>query len=96
MTVPDDTLVTELHVNVMGKIFWATLAAALVGKIVSTKIRGSRSQIDAVTNALISSRAFQDELSRPGATVDSVIEKLHIKQMSARDFRSKFGIDWPL
>ena len=86
----------ELHIGTMGKIFFATLGAALVGKIVSTKIRGSRDQIDVITNALMSSRAFQDELSRPGATVDSVIEKLKIKHMSASEFERKFGISWPL
>lgn len=86
----------ELHVNLFGKLFFATIAAGLVGQIVSTKIRGSRDQIDTISNAIIASKAFQDELKRPGATAESVIEKLKIKQMSAQDFERKFGIDWPL
>lgn len=88
--------INELKVNLLGKIFFGTLAAWLVGKAVNTKLRGSKDQIDAITAALTSSRKFQDELNRPGATVDSVVEKLGIKHMSATEFERKLGVPWPL
>lgn len=86
----------ELRVNLLGKVFFATLGAWLVGKFVNTKLRGSRDEIEAVGNALAASRRFQDELNRPGATVDSVVQKLGIKHMSASEFERVLGVPWPL
>ena len=88
--------INELKVNLLGKVFFATLGAWMVGKYVNTKIRGNRSEIEAIGNALASSRRFQDELNRPGATVDSVMRKLGVKHMSAAQFERTFGIRWPL
>ena len=86
----------ELHVNLIGKLFFATLSAWLLGRTVNTKLRGNSSQIEAVVNALSASRRFQDELNRPGATVDSVVQKLGIKHMSATEFERVLGVPWPL
>jgi hypothetical protein len=88
--------INELRVNTLGKIFFATLAAWIVGKAVNTKLRGSREEVEAVANALASSRRFQDELNRPGATVDSVVQKLGVKHMSASEFERVLGVPWPL
>jgi len=94
--VNEKKAINELKVNTLGKIFFATLAAWLVGKVVSTKIRGSREEVEAVGNALAASKIFQDELNRSGATVDSVIQKLNIKHMSASEFERTLGVPWPL
>lgn len=88
--------INELKVNLLGKVFFATLGAWLIGKVVNTKLRGNRDEIEAIGNALASSRRFQDELNRPGATVDSVIQKLGIKHMSASEFERVLGVPWPL
>jgi hypothetical protein len=86
----------EGYLNLTGKIFLASLGAWMVGKYVNTKLRGSRDEVAAVSNALMASKRFQEELRRPGASVQSVIEKLHIKQMSAAEFERVLGIKWPL
>ena len=86
----------ELHLNLLGKIFFAACAAWLVGKATNVKVRGTRAEIDAVTNAMMSSRRFQDELRRPGATVESVMQKLGLKHASAREFERILGVPWPL
>lgn len=88
--------INELKVNLLGKVFFATLGAWLVGKYVNTKLRGSQSEIEAVGNALAASRRFQDELNRPGASVESVVQKLGIKHMSASEFERVLGVPWPL
>lgn len=88
--------INELRVNLLGKVFFATLGAWLVGKYVNTKLRGSQSEIEAVGNVLAASRRFQDELNRPGATVESVVQKLGIKHMSASEFERVLGVPWPL
>ena len=67
-----------------------------MGKVVNTKIRGNQDEMNTVANALMASRRFQDELHRPGASVQSVIEKLKIKQMSASEFERVLGVAWPL
>lgn len=84
------------YLNMTGKLLLASLGAWLVGKVVNTKIRGNQDEMSAVANALMASRRFQDELHRPGATVQSVIEKLKIKQMSASEFERVLGVSWPL
>ena len=86
----------ELHLNLLGKIFFTTLGAWLVGKTVNTKIRGTESEVRAVKNAMIASKRFQDELHRPGASVESVVEKLGVKHMTAQEFEKTFNIPWPL
>jgi len=86
----------ELRINFIGKLFFATLGAWLLGRAVNTKLKGSQEQIQAVANALSASKKFQDELSRPGATVDSVVQKLGVKHMSATEFERVLGVPWPL
>lgn len=86
----------EMFLNFTGKMFIASLGAWLAGKYVNTKLKGTRDEIDAVADALLSSRKFQEELNRPGATVESVIQKLRVKEMSASTFQRVFGIKWPL
>lgn len=92
----DKKQLNELRVNLLGKVFFATLGAWMVGKMVNTRLRGNRNEIQAIGNALASSRRFQDELSRPGATVDSVVQKLGVKNMSASEFERVLGVRWPL
>lgn len=89
-------LTEDLYLNTTGKIFLASLGAWMVGKYVNTKLKGSRDEVSAVADALLSSRKFQDELNRPGATVESVVEKLRVKEMSASTFERVFGVKWPL
>jgi hypothetical protein len=92
----DDVVQEGAHLSLTGKIMFASMGAWLVGKLVNTKLRGTKSEIEAVANALMSSRKFQEELKHPGATVDSVMEKLRVKQMSAEEFERVLGIPWPL
>lgn len=86
----------ELHLNLVGKLMFTAIGAWLVGRACGVKIRGSEKEIEAVTNAMMASRRFQDELSRPGATVDSVMNKLGLKHASAREFENILGVSWPL
>lgn len=86
----------DLYFNTTGKLFLASLGAWMVGKYVNTKLRGNRDEISAIANALMSSRKFQEELNRPGASVESVMEKMRVKEMSASTFERVFGVRWPL
>lgn len=85
-----------LFLNFTGKMMLASLGAWMLGKYVGTKLRGNKEEISAVSNALLSSKKFQEELNRPGASVASVMEKMRIKEMSASTFERVFGVKWPL
>lgn len=89
-------MINELHLNLLGKVAFATFAAWLIGKSTNLKVRGTPDQVNAVSNALLSSRRFQDELNRPGASVESVVQKLGVKHMSAQEFERVLGVPWPL
>ena len=88
--------INELKLNLLGKIFFAAVGAWLVGKAVNLKIRGTPEEVQAVANAMMASRTFQEELSRSGATVESVMQKLGLKHASAREFERILGVPWPL
>lgn len=82
-----------------GKIFFASVAAYLAGKVASgtfLKVRGKPDELRAIADALVASKAFQDELKRPGATIDSVIDKMNLKNMTAQKFKQITGKNWPL
>lgn len=84
------------YLNLTGKLLFASMGAWLVGKLVNMKIRGTESEVTAVANALMASKRFQEELNRDGASVESVIEKLRVKNMSAAEFERVLGVPWPL
>ena len=88
--------INELKLNLLGKIFFASVGAWLVGKAVNMKIRGTPDEIQAVSNAMMASRRFQEELNRDGATVESVMQKLGLKHATAREFERVLGVPWPL
>lgn len=85
-----------LQMNLLGKIFFTALGAWMVGKATNIKLRGTKEEINTIVEAMLASRRFQDELNRPGATIDSVIEKLGLKHASAREFERILQVPWPL
>lgn len=89
----------EGALSTTGKIFFAAVAAYLAGKIASgafLKLRGKPDELRAIADAIVASKAFQDELKRPGATIDSVIEKMNLKNVTAQKFKQITGQVWPL
>jgi len=60
------------------------------------KIRATKEQIKAIMDAITSSVEFQEEISKPGATIESVIQKLNLKNTSKANFEQITGKKWPL
>jgi hypothetical protein len=102
-------LLTEWELSWVGKLFFAGVAAYLGGKAANSlaggeqvvpklpiKIKGTPEQIKAVVDAITSSKAFQDEIRKNGATVDSVISKLNLKNLNKANFERVIGKKWPL
>ena len=89
-------VLNELHLNTVGKVFFATVGAWLVGKAITTKLRGSQNEVKTVANVLLATKRLQEELYRPTATVESIVEKIGEKHMSAKEFERTFNVPWPL
>lgn len=99
MTKKTENALTEGNLSTTGKIFFAAVAAYLAGKIASgafLKLRGKPDELRVIADAIVASKAFQDELKRPGATIDSVIEKMNLKNVTAAKFKQITGQSWPL
>jgi len=86
----------ELKLNLLGKIMFASIGAWIIGKATNVKLRGSKEEVNAIASAMLSSRRFQDELERPGADVNSVMQKLGLKNASANEFERILGVRFPL
>lgn len=90
----------ELKLTWAGKLFFASVAAYLasgaVAKRMPIKVRGNKQQMEALAKAIVGSKAFQREMKKPGATVDSVMDKMNLKNMTAQNFKQLTGVDWPL
>jgi hypothetical protein len=84
------------EITTVGKIFLAGIAAAILGKASNMRVRGTPDEIAALKDALLASREFQEELRRPGATVQSIMDRLHLKNVSAEEFEKRLGVPWPL
>lgn len=106
-----DTIITEwLHIprmpspvsgayklSAVGKLFFASLIVTLMtGKSSPFRISGRQEDIQILARAIQSSKRFQDEIRKPGATIDSVIRSMDLKNVDARNFQARFGVPWPL
>jgi hypothetical protein len=60
------------------------------------KLRGKPEQIRAVTDAITASKEYQREIKKPGASVESVIQKLNLRNMSKERFRELTGKNFPI
>jgi hypothetical protein len=60
------------------------------------KVKGTPEQIQAITNAIVTSKEYQDEITREGATIEGVLEKLKQRNMAKNDFLKRTGKIWPL
>lgn len=86
----------ELHVNGVGKVLFAAVAAWLAGHAVSLRIRASKLEAIALARAMVASKRFQQELAKPGATIEAVMHALADKTRSAKEFETAFDVRWPL
>ena len=89
--------INSYKMTTLGKLFFASLLTTMAtGQKSPFKITGDKEKLDALTKVVQSTKQFQDELKRPGATVDSVIRQLDMKNMDAKDFERIFGVTWPI
>ena len=97
MPNPVSLALHNYKMTTMGKLFFASLLTSMAtGQRSPFKITGDPQKIQVLSRAVQSSKRFQDELKRPGATVDGIIRKLDVKNMDAKTFERVFGVRFPL
>lgn len=60
------------------------------------KLTGTPEQLTAIMNVIQASKEFQEELTRPGATVETTMQKLNARNEAKIAFKSATNYDWPL
>lgn len=78
-----------------GKLFMGAAAACVGYKANKLRVK-SPEDIQKIANALKHSKRFNDELNKPGATVDSVMQKLGLLNARGAEFERITGVRWPL
>lgn len=92
----DPKKLAEWKMSTAGKLFAAATGAWLLGQMTRTKIKATPREVEALKRALMASRRFQDELRKPGATPESVINKLGLKHATSREFERITGVPFPI
>lgn len=93
------TTLKEWNLSWAGKLFFAGAAAYIAGKVIKNmplKIRGSKEELKAIADAIVASKAFQDELKKPGASIESVVKKMNLKNVTREKFTAITGKSFPL
>ena len=60
------------------------------------KLKGTPEQLQAVIDVVKTSMEYQQEITREGATVESVMEKLNAQNLAKKAFEERTGHPWPL
>jgi hypothetical protein len=80
----------------LGKLFFGSLVAWIIkGSAIPFKIRGTPEQVKAITDAAFAARRLHDELKKPDATIQTVLDKLNEKNKTAENFKNLFGFNFP-
>lgn len=87
---------SEYKLSATGKLFFASLVAYLAGGKSVVKLKATPEQIKAISNAVQAAKAFEEEVVRDGATIESVIEKMRAKNLAAAEFTRITSHPWPL
>lgn len=91
-----ESVFSDYKISTVGKIFLAGIACSLLGKKSNLKVSGTVEQIEILKRAMNDSKSFQEELDNPKATVQTIMEKLRMKNASTEDFSNAFNLPWPL
>lgn len=97
LDMPEGNGSTRFKLTTVGKLVFASLLTVMsTGQKSPFKISGDPRKIQILAKAVQSSKKFQDEIKRPGATVDSIITAMDMKNIDAKNFKSVFGAEWPI
>lgn len=85
-----------MEMSLASKLFLASAVAWVTGRTTHLKIKGTPEEVDVITAALRSTKDLLDALNDPEITIESVIEKLNVKNACGKEFERMTGTQWPL
>lgn len=85
-----------MQLSLASKLFLASAVAWVTGRSTHLKIKGTQEEVDVITAALRATKDVLDALNNPEVTVETVIEKLNMKNSCGKDFERVTGMPWPL
>lgn len=75
--------------------YW--ISTVLLGDTPGFKINGTKKQLGLLSSALMATKVFEQEMQKPEATVESIMEALDRKHRLVLRFEKVFGKNsWPL
>lgn len=81
----------------LGKLFFGSLIAWISkGSAMPFSIEGPPEHMKALAKAAFASKNYQDELNKPEATIESVMQKLNEKNSAAKEYEQTTGYQFPL
>jgi len=78
------------------KLIDKTIVALYLGESMDWKLGCSRSQLKALSEALVATRDFERKLMSESAELPVVTEALRVKHAYAREFERVWNTNWPL
>jgi hypothetical protein len=80
----------------VNKLFYAACAAWALGRKVDVRVMGDAREMKALSEALRTTNELREEITRDGATVESIVEKVERKREAIQEFQKVCGINWPV
>lgn len=91
-----NTVFDDPNITVVGKIFLGALTAVALGHQPHIKIKASPEQVDVIKRVVQATQDFRAELEKPEVIIQSVMDKLQLKNIAAQEFQMQLGLPWPL
>jgi hypothetical protein len=76
--------------------FYSTLCAWLVGENFDVSLKGSKEQIEALTEAYASTMNFHNAVVGGNSQLSEIMRLLGEKHVAAQKFERLFDVSWPL
>lgn len=76
--------------------FYSTLCAWLVGENFDVSLKGSKEQVEALTEAYASTMNFHNAIISSEQQLDVIMRLLGEKHVAAEKFERVFDVSWPL
>ena len=81
----------------IGKLFFTSLIGWINnGHKLNWKLKGEPEKMTAMAKVVLATKHYQEEIKKPDATVDSIINRLQEKNKMAEEFEKITKHRWPL
>lgn len=80
------------NLSPIGKLFFGGMVAWITNNSkFNFKVRGDQSKVNALTNAIIATKNYNDVLKSENPTIQEVLDKLNTKSVAVKQFEEIMG-----